>query len=132
MAEFKGVRFYQTEAESFKDEPFESITVDMGINEVRRKSKGEMVIDFSYNVDYKDNVAKLGLRGYLFLEGSEKELDKYVGSWRKQKKLPKELTAPLANLITFTSEVNGVLVARAIGIPAPVIPPKIELGKAKK
>jgi hypothetical protein len=131
MVEWKGVRFYKTEAQSFKDEPFSAIAVDLSVNKVLRKSKTELAIDFSYNVDYKDKVAKLGLSGNLFLEGKEKELDKYVAGWRKDKKLPKELASPLANIITFTSEVNGVLVARALGIPAPVVPPNIKLGKSK-
>ena len=132
MAQFKGVRFYKTEAESFKDQDFKSISVDMSIDDVERRSDTELVLDFSYNVDYKEDVAKLLFRGHLFLEGEKKELDKYVSSWRGEKKLPKELTAPLANIITFTSEVNGVLVSRAIGIPAPVVPPDVKLGKAKK
>jgi len=128
MVEYKGVRFFKTEAESLKDEPFTSISVEMAINNVTRKSRTELIVEFSYNVDYKENVAKLGLSGYLFLSGDEKELDKYILGWRKDKKLPRELAGPLANIITFSSEVNGVLIARALGIPAPIIPPNIKLG----
>ncbi len=129
MAEWKGVRFYRTEAESMKDEPFTSIVVDIKVNGVRRRSKDELEIDFDYNVDYKEDVAKLLLRGRVTMSGKEKELDKYVESWRSGKKLPKELGAPLASIINFSSEVNGVLVARALNMPAPIIPPNIKFGK---
>ena len=129
MVEWKGIRFYRTEAESLKDEPFTAIAVDMSINDVRRRTKEDLVIDFTYSVDYKDGVAKLMLKGNLFLGGKEKELDGYMATWKKEKKMPKELAGPLANIVTYSSEVNGVLVARAIGIPAPVIPPNIKLGK---
>jgi len=129
MVEWKGIRFYRTEAESFRDAPFSAISVDMSINEMRRSAKDEITVDFAYKVDYKEGVASLMMRGNLFLGGDEKELDKYIDMWRKDKKMPKELVSPLANIITYSSQVNGVLVARALGIPAPVVPPNIKLGK---
>lgn len=132
MVEWRGIKFYKTEAESKKEEAFTGINVDMRITEAKKVKTDEIKINFRYSAEFTPNIAILTLYGYVLVGGNEKELNGFVDSWQKKKMLPKEIAEPLANLITFSSEVNGVLVAKALNMPVPVIPPRISLSKEAK
>lgn len=124
--EIVGLRFYKTQAESQKEMPFTSIQINMNIDKLKKEGNA-LRVDFSYGVDYQPKVAKLLLQGYLMIRGEKKELDDIVKAWKKKKMLPKELSKSIANTVAYASQVNGVLIAKAISIPSPVIPPSISL-----
>ncbi len=129
MVQFAGVRFYRTEAEKLSDKPFSKINVNLAVKDAQKLSKKEMHFVFSYDVDYFPKVATLKMLGHLVVVGTEKEINNTLLLWKKTKKVPPALASPIANVIAYSSEVNGVLVAKAIGIPVPVVPPNIQLNR---
>ncbi|MBI5047083.1 hypothetical protein HZC07_05135, partial [Candidatus Micrarchaeota archaeon] len=61
------------------------------------------------------------------IESGERRLDvaemkKFADFWKKKKAIPKNMAPVLVNLITSTSSLNGVFIAKTINLPAPVIP----------
>ncbi len=131
MISWKGIKFNKTEAEQMKEDNFTSLNVNLSLLKVS-KVKNDLRLDFKYMAEFEPGIAKLALYGYVMLSGEKKELDELTDKWVKKKMIVKEISEPLANLITYSSEINGVLVARALNMPAPVIPPKITLEGNKK
>ena len=130
MVVWKDIKFYRTEAESINEQNFSNMNVDMSITKIA-KAVGDLRIDFRYTVFFEPNVAKLAMYGYVLATGDKKEVENLLEVWQKKQVLPPEISGPLANMMAFSSEVSGVLVARAIGIPVPIIPPNIQI-EAKK
>jgi len=125
--EWKGVRFYKVNAESNRDANFDSMAVNLDINDLRFKGD-ELRVEFSYTVDYKPDIARMKFDGYALLAGSRSDLDKVEKEWKKDKTLPKSVGEPLINVISFNAQTNGVLVAKAINIVPPLMSPKLEMG----
>jgi hypothetical protein len=90
------------------------------------KIKDSVRVDFRYSAEFLPDVAKLTLYGYVIMGGDKKELNGFVDAWEKKKNMPPGIAEPLANLITYTSQMNGVLVSKALSMPAPVIPPRLQ------
>jgi hypothetical protein len=129
--DWKGIRFYKVEAESSRDENFTSVAVNLDVTGMKM-SGADLRIDFSYSVNYQPGVARLRFDGYTIVGGNRAELDKIEKDWKKEKTIPKSLAEPLINVISFSAEANGVLIAKALNIVPPLLAPKIEIGTAKK
>lgn len=124
--DWKGIRFYRVEAESMRDENFTKLAVNLDIGDMKANGGG-LRVDFSYSVDYQPGVAKLRFDGYALLSGSKADLEKLQAGWKKDRTLPKALADPLVNIITFSAETNGVLVAKALNMVPPLLAPKIDM-----
>jgi hypothetical protein len=125
MVEWRVIKFYKTEAESKKEENYKSINFDMSIQKVEKSKDDEVRIEFIYKADFVPDIAVLRLYGYVLMGGEKKELNAFVDAWKAKKPVPREISEPLTNLIAYSSQLNGVLISRALNMPAPVIPPRL-------
>ncbi|MDD5022978.1 MAG: hypothetical protein PHU63_02310 [Candidatus ainarchaeum sp.] len=130
MVDFRGIALTETRA---KQEKFARVTdMDVNITFENAKLQGkEMIIDFRYTVIYNPGIGSLVFKGSTALTDSPSKLSEYLKQWQKSKMFPEEVTLPLMNLINLTSSVNGVFVCRAINLPPPLVPPKLNLAQPK-
>jgi hypothetical protein len=124
--QWKGIRFYRVNAESSSDDNFTKLAVNVDISDLKVNGDG-LRIDFSYAVDYQPGIAKLKFDGYALLGGTRAELDSAQNGWKKDRSLPRDIAEPLVNIIKFSAETNGVLVAKALNMVPPLLAPKIDL-----
>jgi len=88
-------------------------------------------ITYDYIADYKDNVGQIKIKGILIAK-EEKDLSKkIVDSWKKNKKVPDEYATVVLSAVNYSGSANGTLMARVLGLTAPLIPPKIQLSKGQ-
>ena len=123
MVVWKLVRFSRIEGESGGSTEMKRFNMDMNVTSMKKEGN-ELLVDFTYRIDYSKEVGFIILNGQVQASGEKKELDEIVAGW-KAKKLPVEFAAQLSNVILYNCEINGVLVSRVLAIPAPVIPPNI-------
>ncbi len=127
----EGMRFSKVVAENTKTAPFTAVDINLNINAMKKPTKANspLLLEFSHTIAYKPGIGTLTFEGTVLVGGTKKEMDDAVSTWKKKKVIPELLSKIVANTISYACQVNGVLVAKAIGIPAPVMPPKINFAK---
>ncbi|MEM4331450.1 MAG: hypothetical protein QXI89_01660, partial [Candidatus Anstonellales archaeon] len=78
---------------------------------------------YVYTVEYK-GVGSITLKGVLFGRDEPKDV---VEQWKKNKKLDKEQTERLINIINYLGSSHGTLIARVLNYRPPIVPPKIKV-----
>jgi hypothetical protein len=96
------------------------------------KGKDNLEITYVYTADYKEKVGEIKIKGMLLAREDAKLSKEIVDSWKKNKKVPDDYATVLLSAVNYSGSANGTLMARVLGLTAPLIPPKIQLGKPKK
>lgn len=92
---------------------------------------GENVeITYTYIADYREDVGKLTIKGLLIAKEEDKLTKEIVAKWKKEKKIPDEYATVVLSAVNYSGSANGTLLARVLGLTAPLIPPKIQLTKS--
>ena len=82
--------------------------------------------NFAFHVDYNPNFGKIHLEGYMLYMAKPEEKQKLLDTWKKDKKVDKELETFLLRQALEKSTIQAVLMAKEINLPAPVpLTPKI-------
>lgn len=89
-------------------------------------------ITYVYVADYKDEVGQIKIKGLLVAKEDEKMTKNVIDTWKKSKKIPDDYATVVLSAVNYSGSANGTLLARVLGLTAPLIPPKIELSKAGK
>ncbi len=127
--EWTGIRMTKVEAECNSDKEFKGIAATLDVTKMGIARPGMLRVDFSYSTEYKPDVARIRFIGFVSLKGKKGELEALLSGWKKEKRVDREIFETLVNLIKFTSETNGVLVAKALNIAPPLVGPKIRLSE---
>ena len=91
-----------------------------------------MELTYEYSANYEDKVGLLKIKGVI-TSTEEKKLAKDIADrWKKEQKLPDEYAEMLLGAINYSGSANGTLLARVLGLTAPLIPPRIQLTRAEK
>lgn len=81
------------------------------------KVKEDMVaVNFSYDIDYKENIAKIILEGSLLLSLDSKTFKEVIKQW-KDKKMPPEFNIALFNIIMKKSSLKALDIEELFGLP---------------
>ena len=84
---------------------------------------------FEFNVKYEPKVGSIDITGELvFLEKAEK-LDEIAEEWKKNKKVSKEVMAPILNNVLTKCNIEALLLSREINLPPPVQLPRVSVKK---
>jgi len=86
-------------------------------------------ITYVYTANYNDNVGEIKIRGVILAKEDAKLSKDIVETWKKSKKVPDEYATVVLSAVNYSGSANGTLVARVLGLTAPLIPPKIQLSK---
>lgn len=87
-------------------------------------------ITYVYTAEYQDNVGNIRIKGILLAKEEPKLSKDIVDSWKKNKKVPDDYATVVLSAVNYSGSANGTLLARVLGLTAPLIPPKIQLSKA--
>jgi|SRR3989338_512846 len=119
--EITGIDMLRTEAERKKLVPHKSIGISLSVKEVK-KEDDRILIGFEHIVKYEPEIGYLKFSGNVYLSGNENEVKALMNEWKKTKQIPEGMGPLIIELISTNSAYNGVLVARAINLPAPALP----------
>lgn len=84
---------------------------------------------FEFTVKYEPKVGNIVMNGELiFLEKPEK-IGEIADEWKKTKKVPKEVMAPILNNVLTKCNVEALILSREINLPPPVQLPRVTVKK---
>jgi len=123
-----GERILEISANKEKWEPIKGLNINIAMEDV--KVDGENVeITYSYTANYEEGVGKLTIKGVLMAKEDKKTAKTIEDTWKKEKKIPDDYAQTTLSAINYSGSANGTLLARVIGLTAPLIPPRIQMKK---
>ncbi len=83
--------------------------------------------DFDYKAQYDPKIADITLTGSLTFFDKKEKLVELAASWKKDKKIPKEVMTTVLNSILTKCNVESLVLSRELGLPPPIPMPKVNL-----
>ncbi len=125
-----GERILEVNGHKSPNSQIKNLSINIQLEDV--KIVGEnLEITYLYTADYQDDVGALTIKGVLLAKEDPKTSKDVVDTWKKGKKVPDDYAPMVLSAVNYSGSANGTLVARVLGLTAPLIPPRIQLsGKA--
>jgi len=109
----------------------ESVEVDVRIDSIIQKEQDVAVLDFTYLVDYKPDVASIRISGKAYCRDTPENIVKAIAEHKKNRMLPMEYGVRVVNMINANVGVNSILFIRPFNLLPPFMPPLIVNEKEK-
>lgn len=94
-----------------------------------------MKFSFEFVIDYQPSYGKITLQGHILYTDDNKKLKEVEKQWKKDKKLPEDVTQLILNTILIRSNVKSLMLAQEIGlpphIPLPIVRPNQAMPQAQ-
>ncbi len=100
----------------------------LGVN----KNKQSIRVSFVFETRYEPELAKLRLEGDVILLEDKKKGGEILKHWKSANALPKELMQGLLNSVLDRCNVQALILARDLSLPAPIPLPKVNFKEPKK
>jgi len=126
-----GERILEISGNKKKREPIKGLNINIGIEKVDVKGE-DVEIEYLYTANYSEDIGQLQIRGVLLSKEDKKAAKEIDDEWKKSKKIPESLTTQVLSAINYSGSANGTLLARVLGLTAPLIPPRIQLSPKKE
>jgi len=88
-------------------------------------------INYVYTANYEEGVGQIKIKGILLAKEENQRAKDIADSWAKNKRVPDDYASVVLSAVNYSGSANGTLIARVLGLTAPLIPPKIQLSKAQ-
>ena len=82
---------------------------------------------FEFTSKYEPNIGNILFEGELLYMEEQKKAKEILVSWKKDKKLPKEIMAGLLNTILTKSNIQALILSQEINLPPPIPLPKVQM-----
>ncbi|MEK6835387.1 MAG: hypothetical protein AABX61_03935 [Nanoarchaeota archaeon] len=137
---FIGFNFDRIFAERNIDEIKENLSVKHNMNikdlteeEINLEKKQEVLkFKFEFLLKYDPNVAEIKIDGHLLFLESPKKMKEIVQNWKKDKKLPPEITQSLFNTILTKSNIKALQLSQDLNLPPHIPMPRLTRQQPKK
>ena len=98
----------------------------------RDKQQNVIRFMFEFPSKYEPNVGAILFEGELLYMEEPKKAKELLNSWKKDKKLPKELMGDLLNTILTKCNVQALILSQQVNLPPPIPLPKVQMAAAEK
>ena len=106
----------------------QGLSINISIDDV--KLEGDILeTTYVYTADYQEKVGTLKIKGVLLAKEEAATSKSVMETWKKSKKVPDDYASVILSAVNYSGSANGTLIARVLGLTAPLIPPKIQLSK---
>ena len=85
---------------------------------------------FEFTSKYEPSVGNILFEGELLYLEEQKKANEIISSWKKDKRIPKEIMAGLLNTILTKCNVQALILSQEINLPSPIPLPKVHLAEA--
>ncbi len=82
---------------------------------------------FEFTSKYEPNIGNILFEGELLYLEEPKKSKEILSSWKKDKKIPKELMAGLLNTILTKCNVQALILSQEVNLPPPIPLPKVQI-----
>jgi hypothetical protein len=104
------------------------LNINIALEDVQRQN-GQVEITYVYTANYEENVGQIKIKGILVAKEEDKLANEIVDMWKKNKKVPDAYAETVLSAVNYSGSANGTLLARVLGLTAPLIPPRIQLSR---
>jgi hypothetical protein len=87
---------------------------------------------FEFTSKYEPNVGNILFEGELLYLEDQKNVKEILSSWKKDKKVPKEIMAGLLNTILAKCNVQALILSQEVNLPPPIPLPKVQIAQPDK
>lgn len=87
---------------------------------------------FEFISKYDPNVGSITLTGDVLFIEEAKKIKEILDGWKKNKKLPKEVTSKVLNTILLKCNVQALILSEQLNLPPPIPLPKIQIKDTEK
>ncbi len=124
-----GERILEVSGNRVPKSNIKGLNINISLEDVKLSDE-TVEITYVYNADYLENVGNIKIKGVLVAKEDPKLSKDIADSWKKSKKVPDDYATVVLSAVNYSGSANGTLLARVLGLTAPLIPPKIQLSKA--
>ena len=124
-----GERILEVNGNKVPQQQIKGLNINIQLENVELNDDKNLEITYVYTADYKDDVGQIKIKGLLIAREEDKLSKDVINSWKKNKKIPDEYATVVLSAVNYSGSANGTLLARVLNLTAPLIPPKIQLGK---
>ena len=87
---------------------------------------------FEFTSKYEPNVGKILFEGELLYMEEQKKVKEILASWKKDKKVPKELMAGLLNAILSKCNIQALILSQEVNLSPPIPMPKVQISQQEQ
>ena len=126
-----GERILEITGNRVPQKPIKGLNINIQLDGVEKK-EDNLEITYTYIADYREEVGQIKITGLLIAKEEDTLAKEVLTTWKKKKKIPDDYATTILSAVNYSGSANGTLLARVLGLTAPLIPPKIQLSKAEK
>ncbi len=97
---------------------------DMAVGKVKQNA---LRFEFEFTAKYEPKIASILLTGTTTYFDAPEKIDELEKSWKKDKKLPKEVMTPVLNHILTKCNIEALLLSREVNLPPPMQLPTVQI-----
>ncbi len=107
------------------------LNINISLEEIKSVTD-TLELTYVYTADYEDKFGMLKIKGVLIAKEDDKLTKEILEQWKKGKKVPDAYAETILSAINYSGSANGTLLARVLGLTAPLIPPRIQISAKKE
>lgn len=115
------------------------INNNVGIKDVEEDSfsfgdnkQNVLKFKFEFTSKYEPNFGNILFEGELLYLEDSKKTKEILNSWKKDKKIPKDIMAGLLNTILTKCNVQALILSQEVNLPPPIPLPKVQIQTPEK
>ena len=85
---------------------------------------------FEFTSKYEPDIGQITIEGELLYLDDPKKTKEILASWKKDKKVPKEMMAGLLNSILNKCNIQALILSQEINLPSPIPMPKVQMAQS--
>ena len=124
-----GERILEVSGNKTPKASIKGLSINISLEDVKSQ-EDNVEITYVYTANYQQDAGQLKIKGVLLAKEEAKLAKEIVDTWKKSKKIPDAYASIVLSAVNYSGSANGTLVARVLGLTAPLIPPRIQLSKA--
>ena len=121
-------RITEVRAKKHKDGPVAGIEIQVDFEKVSA-NKQFVEIWFLYRAIYAPDLGEIEMKGLLLLEITEKKAQRISEAWNQSKEMDQGLASNLLQQVNYKCGTEGVMAAKLVDLPSPIIPPPIGISR---
>jgi len=112
-----------------------NIKNDLSIKDIEQekialeKSEEVLKFNFEYVINYEPNIGKIAITGNVLYMDEPKKVKETLDTWKKEKKLSKELAPRILNTILSKCNIKALILSQDINLPPHIKMPFVKSSK---
>ena len=93
---------------------------------IEKSKQNSLKFKFEFTSKFEPEIGSITLEGDVLLIEEAKKAKDILDSWKKDKKVPKDVMTDVLNTILARCNVEAILLSREISLPPPIPLPKVD------